>query len=134
MNRATAGEDQDRSQEEGLGPLKLWVKRLIDEVNETEFGETDLEFCWHDAAQVDPQVQSGIDDTALRNGSATVNEVRARRGQAPVDGGDVARVYGPAATPLAAPNASAQRVPTSDQSEIEAAKTPQLASKISDDQ
>jgi hypothetical protein len=103
MNRATAGEDQDRSLEEGLGPLKLWVKRLIDEVNEREFGETDLEFAWSDAAQVDPHVQSEIDDRALRNGSATVNEVRARRGLAPVDGGDVARVYGAAAQPLAGP-------------------------------
>jgi hypothetical protein len=109
MNRATAGEDQDRSLEEGLTPLKFWVKRLIDEVNEDEFGETDLEFAWVDTPQIDPNVQSEIDDRALRNGSATVNEVRARRGEAPVDGGDAARVYGMAATPLtgAAPAATA---------------------------
>jgi hypothetical protein len=30
MNKGTAGEDQDRSLEEGLEPLKLWRKRLID--------------------------------------------------------------------------------------------------------
>jgi hypothetical protein len=106
MNRATAGEDQNRSQEEGLAPLKLWVKRLVDEVNEAEFGETELEFCWHEATQVDPRIQSAIDDTALRNGSATVNEVRAKRGQAPIDGGNVARVYGAAATSLTGAAAS----------------------------
>jgi hypothetical protein len=107
MNRATAGEDQDRSQEEGLGPLKLWVKRLVDEVNEAEFGETDLEFAWRDTVEVDPQVQADIDDKTLRNGSATVNEVRARRGQAPVDGGDEARIYtAMGATPLTAADAA----------------------------
>ena len=93
MNRATAGEDQDRSLEEGLSPLKAWVKRLIDGVNEAEFGETDLEFAWHEPVEVDPNVQSDIDDKALRNGSATINEVRARRGQPPVDGGDEPRIY-----------------------------------------
>jgi hypothetical protein len=109
MNRATAGEDQDRSLEEGLAPLKLWVKRLVDEVNEQEFGETDLEFAWHDAAGIDPLTQSQVDDTALRNGSATVNEVRASRGLAPVDGGDLPRVYvGAGATPL---NSSASPAP-----------------------
>ena len=93
MNRATAGEDQDRSLEEGLAPLKAWVKRLIDGVNEAEFGETDLEFAWHEPVEVDPNVQSDIDDKALRNGSATINEIRARRGQPPLVGGDEPRIY-----------------------------------------
>jgi len=106
MNRATAGEDQERSLEEGLAPLKLWVKRLVDEVNECEFGVTDLEFAWADAPEIDPLLQSEIDDRALKNGTATVNEVRARRGEAPVDGGDVARVYGTAAVALAAIDAA----------------------------
>jgi len=101
MNRATAGEDQDRSLEEGLAPLKHWVKRLVDEVNEAEFGETDLEFAWIDAPQMDPNVQAEIDDKALRNGSATINEVRASRGLAPVAGGDEPRIYaGTGATAL----------------------------------
>ena len=102
MNRATAGEDQSRALEEGLEPIKLWVKRLVDEVNEEEFGETQLEFAWRDVVEVDPQTQSHIDDTALRNGSATVNEVRARRGLAPVTGGDEPRIYGAAAQGLTA--------------------------------
>ena len=104
MNRATAGEDQDRGLEEGLAPLKLWVKRLIDDVNEAEFGETDLEFAWIDAPEIDPTAQADIDDKSLRNGSATINEIRARRGQSPVDGGDTPRIYaGAGATSLTAP-------------------------------
>jgi hypothetical protein len=93
MNRATAGEDQDRSLEEGLAPLKAWVKRLVDEVNEREFGETDLEFAWHDAPELDLMIQSQVDDVALRNGSATINEIRARRGLATIPGGDEPRIY-----------------------------------------
>jgi hypothetical protein len=102
MNRATAGEDQDRSLEEGLAPLKLWVKRLVDAVNEREFGETDLEFAWHQPPQIDPLLQSQIDDVDLRNGSATVNEIRARRGLPALAGGDAPRVYGAAAQALSA--------------------------------
>lgn len=103
MNRATAGEDQDRALEEGLAPLKLWVKRLIEEVNERDFGVTDLEFAWEDTPTIDPSVQGDIDDKSLRNGSATINEIRARRGQAPVEGGDTPRIYAATgATPLSA--------------------------------
>ena len=103
MNRATAGEDQDRALEEGLAPLKLWVKRLVDEVNEQEFGVTNLEFAWEDTPTIDLSVQGDVDDKSLRNGSATINEIRARRGQGPVDGGDTPRIYaGTGATPLAA--------------------------------
>jgi hypothetical protein len=103
MNRATAGEDQDRSLEEGLSPLKQWVGRLIDGVNEADFGETDLEFAWVDTPEIDPQIQADVDDKALRNGSATVNEVRQRRGLAPVTGGDEPRIYiGTGALPLTA--------------------------------
>ena len=104
MNRATAGEDQDRSLEEGLAPLKHWVKRLIDGVNEADFGETDLDFAWVDTPEIDPQVQADVDDKCLRNGSATVNEVRQRRGLSPVDGGDEPRIYiGTGALPLTNP-------------------------------
>jgi hypothetical protein len=102
MNRATAGEDQDRGLEEGLAPLKLWVKRLIDGVNEDEFGETDLDFAWLDMPQIDSSAQSNMDDKDLRNGSASINEVRQRRGLAPVEGGETPRIYG-AAQPLNAP-------------------------------
>ena len=84
MNRGTAGEDQDRGLEEGLEPLKRWAKRLIDGVIQDDLGCPDMEFCWNDAPTVDPVAQSGIDDQCLRNGSATIDEVRARRGLAPL--------------------------------------------------
>jgi hypothetical protein len=96
MNRGTAGEDRDRSLEEGLEPIKRWAKRLIDGVIQDEQGAADLEFAWNDAPSVDPRAQAEIDDLALRNGSATIDEVRSRRGEGPLpDGqGALARIYG----------------------------------------
>jgi hypothetical protein len=102
MNKGTAGEDQDRGLEEGLEPIKLWAKRLIDGVIQDDQGCGDLEFAWDDTPSIDPTAQAGIDDICLRNGSATIDEVRARRGQAPLpDGlGEKARIYGAQAVPL----------------------------------
>ena len=95
MNRGTAGADQDRSLEEGLEPLKRWAKRLLDGVIQDDLGCSDLEFVWLDTTVVDPVAQSGIDDVSLRNGTATIDEVRARRGLAPLPNGAgaAARVY-----------------------------------------
>ena len=95
MNRGTAGEDQDRGLEEGLEPIKLWAKRLIDGVIQDDQGCPDLEFAWSDAVAVDPMQQAQIDDLSLRNGSATIDEVRGRRGLAPLPDGAAA----PAAPP-----------------------------------
>jgi len=87
MNRSTAGADKDRGVEEGVEPIKLWAKRLIDAVIQDEQGCPDLEFAWNDAVAVDPLQQAQIDDLSLRNGSTTIDEVRDRRGQAPLPNG-----------------------------------------------
>jgi hypothetical protein len=99
MNKGTAGEDQDRGLEEGLEPLKLWAKRLIDGVIQDDQGCGDLEFAWNDGPTVDPVAQAGVDDLAMRNGSATIDEVRARRGQGPLPDGAGARAWAYAGGP-----------------------------------
>jgi SPP1 gp7 family putative phage head morphogenesis protein len=95
MNKGTAGEDQERSLEEGLEPLKLWRKRLIDALIADDFGYPDLEFVFKVEREIDPKMQADIDDLALRNGSATIDEVRDNRGQEPLANGDGAkpRIY-----------------------------------------
>ena len=111
MNRSTSQSDQDRSAEEGAEPLKRWAKRLIDGVIQDDQGCPDLEFAWNDAVEVDPAKQSSIDDVSLRNGSATIDEVRNRRGQAALPNGEgaVARIYsGSGANPVGAPAAGSQ--------------------------
>jgi len=64
-------------------------------VIQDDFGYADLEFAWNDAPTVDPMQQAQIDDLALRNGSATVDEVRARRGLGPLPKGNVGEVSDP---------------------------------------
>lgn len=93
MNRSTADSDGERALEEGLTPILLWAKRMLDGVIQDDLGHADLEFAWNTARDIDPKVQAEIDNTNLRNGSDTINEVRERRGQDPIDGGDVARIY-----------------------------------------
>lgn len=93
MNKSTSDNDQERSLTEGLEPLLLWIKRFLDDVIATEFGDPDLEFDWQTAADIDPKVQAEIDDTYLRNGSLLIDEVREGLGREPIPGGDAARIY-----------------------------------------
>jgi hypothetical protein len=87
MNKGTANEDQDRSLEEGLEPLKRHRKRWIDDLIGKEFGAEDLEFNYLEEDAIDPGEQSEIDDRALKNGSSVIDEVRDRRGEDPLPDG-----------------------------------------------
>jgi hypothetical protein len=87
MNRATGETDQDRAEEEGLEPLKLWRKRWIDDLIATEFGYDDLEFAFREDVELAPKDQVEIEDKNLRNGSSTIDEVRDRRGEDPLPNG-----------------------------------------------
>ena len=95
MNKGTAGEDQERALEEGLEPLKLHRKRWLDELIASEWGAPDLEFSYLEERTIDAKLQCEIDDKALRNGSATIDEVRDHRGLDPLpDGfGEIPRIY-----------------------------------------
>jgi hypothetical protein len=93
LNRSTADSDSERSLEDGLAPLSLWAKRLIDSIIHREFGFTDLEFVWGDVRDIDPGKQAAVDDIYLRNGSASINEIRMRRGDNPIKDGDKYVLY-----------------------------------------
>ena len=92
MNRATAESAQQQALAEGLHPVLLWVKGVVDTLVWKYFGYHDLEFAWEDQESVAPETQSKIDDTSVKNGTTTINEIRAKRGDDPVEGGDVAMV------------------------------------------
>lgn len=87
MNRSTANADAERALEEGREPTMLWVKRLLDPVIQRDMAFEDLEFDWVLARDIDPEVQAKIDDTNLRNGSKTIDEVRDTRGEQPLPNG-----------------------------------------------
>jgi HK97 family phage portal protein len=88
MNRATAQTAQETALEEGLAPLMGWVKRMVDTVIQDRMGQDDLEFSWSDVRPVDPQEQSVILSSYVKDGIYTLNEARDQLGMDPVEGGD----------------------------------------------
>src|SRR5208282_6259767 len=76
VNRATAETAQEAALEEGLAPLMGWVKRLVDSVIQNRMGHADLEFAWSDIRPTDPQDQSVILTSYVKDGIYTLNEAR----------------------------------------------------------
>lgn len=83
-NRATSDTTQETSLEEGLGPIQVWWKELMDDLIQGPLGAPDYEFQWEDVKDVDPLKQAQIDDLNIKNGSKLVDEVRAERGDPPL--------------------------------------------------
>ncbi len=88
MNRSTAEQDAERGLAEGLLPLMLWVKRLMDQIIQDDLGYYDLEFSWKVEKEVDPKTKSEINATLIRTGQRSINEVRGEDGVDPIEGGD----------------------------------------------
>lgn len=93
MNRATAQTAAETAKEEGLEPILTWTKSLKDRIIREHFGWPDLEATWEMERELDPKTKSEIDDRNVKNGTATINEVRKHRGQDPVEGGDKPILY-----------------------------------------
>ena len=96
-NRATAEASQDAATAEGLQPLLIWLKALIDRVIGQVLGSDDLEFAWTDRTAPDPQTQATIAAAYVGAGIKTRNEVRAELGLDPIAGGDTLTTATPAA-------------------------------------
>ena len=102
MNRATAETAQQTAISEGLTPIQTWVKQLVDHLLVTEFDAPDLEFCWRDEREVEPQQAASVAQIYVAHGIKTVNEARSELGLDPVTGGDVPLVFtGSGPVPLA---------------------------------
>ena len=98
MNRATADSAHAVAEDEGLEPLKCWVKGLIDGILAREFGAGDLEFRWRDDPAEDAAGKAQVARDYVAAGIKSVNEVRAELGLDPVVGGErptVATAQGP---------------------------------------
>lgn len=87
MNRATSETAQDVALQEGLAPLMIWVQDMMDMVLAKYWKRPDLRFIWNDSKAVAPETQAKIDDTNLKNGSTTLDEVRQGRGEDPYPNG-----------------------------------------------
>ncbi len=92
VNRATADTAQDVALSEGMAPLQLWVKHLIDRVLAEDFASPDLEFAWDQDKDTDPAQTASIASDYVRSGIKSINEVRAELGLPPVKGGEVPKI------------------------------------------
>ncbi len=83
MNRATSEEASEASALEGLGPILLWIKGLIDTIIMDEFGYDDVQFEWDLDWAVDPKDQADLLDTVVSAGLMSINEARLKLGLDP---------------------------------------------------
>jgi hypothetical protein len=134
MNRATAETAQQAAMQEGLVPLMQWVEDLMNIIIWRYFGYLDLRFGWQDEEEIDPAVQSLIDDRNVKNGTASVDEIRVKRGDEPIGMGPavytqngpimVADLLAGTVGPAAAQAQSEQAQANSHEVALETAKNP----------
>jgi len=90
MNRSTSETQQDTADKEGLAPLMSWVKRFMDFLLQVHCGAPDLQFKWLEEEVIDHSVQATVLTEYQKSGIYTINEIRAKLGEDPIqgDGGD----------------------------------------------
>ncbi len=76
MNRATADNQSEQAEEEGLEPTKEWVKDLVDEIIAAEFSSPDLELVWLSEDDNDLGRNEAALEARLKLGALTLNELR----------------------------------------------------------
>ena len=80
LNRATAGTAKETATAEGLIPLMVWVKRLMDFVIISRLGNADVEFTWRQDGAIDPLTQAQIDQIYVSAGIRSPEAIHAERG------------------------------------------------------
>ncbi len=81
MNRGTAETQKDAALQEGLYPVMNWVKSVVDYIIWKYFGYTDLEFVFTEEQEIAPLDQAHVNDIYIKNGTLSVDEVRADLGR-----------------------------------------------------
>ncbi len=84
VNRATAQTAKEQAQQEGLAPLMMWVKNLVDYCIATFWGADDLEFVWDSEQELDPATRAQIHVAYKNAGILSTDEVRADLGRDPM--------------------------------------------------
>lgn len=83
VNRATADTAKDTAEEEGLEPLKKWIKRLIDHLLKKYLGAGDFHFAWTEEVEIEAKTQSDINVAETGKSLMTINEARKSKGLEP---------------------------------------------------
>ena len=80
VNRATSETMRLQATQEGLVPLKTWIKNALDQVIQVCMGEPNLEFVWVGDDAVDPLQQAQTLQILVSAGIKTREEARAELG------------------------------------------------------
>jgi hypothetical protein len=91
VNRATSETLRQQATQEGLVPLKRWLKNALDHVIHVCMNEPGLEFVWVGDDAVDPLEQAQTLNILVSAGIKTREEARADLGLAPPAGGAPAK-------------------------------------------
>jgi Phage portal protein len=91
VNRATGETMRQQATQEGLVPLKAWVKNALDHVIRECMNEPGLEFVWVGDDAIDPLEQAQTLQILVGAGIKTREEARADLGLAPAGGAAVAK-------------------------------------------
>lgn len=84
VNRSTSETMEDLSNQKGYSSILDLFKEIINtQIIWRDFGYKDIEFDWVAQDSLDPDKASVIYDTALKNGTLTINEVRQKNGDMP---------------------------------------------------
>jgi phage portal protein BeeE len=86
VNRATGETLRLQASQEGLIPLRAWIKTALDRVIQTYLGAPDLEFVWVGDDALDPLQQAQTLQILVGAGIKTKDEARAELGLAPLGG------------------------------------------------
>ena len=94
-NRSTSETQQDAALKEGLMPLMIWVKEVMDHLIQVHLGYPDLQFKWVEEESLDPGAQAVILTTYQKQAVFSINEIRAKLGENPItdEGGDAYLIY-----------------------------------------
>jgi hypothetical protein len=128
QNRATAETALVEQEQEGLDPDKAWQKGLVDLILEHHLGHPELELAFTEDSKADILEQANADKILVSSGLRKINELRARDGLDPEEGGDDAFIAtGSGITRLKDLEMQAQQAQAGAQAQIDATKNPPAA-------
>jgi hypothetical protein len=84
QNRSTAETAYETSISEGLEPLMMWLKNIIDDIIARWFGYDDLEMVWDDVRKVDPAEKEERDLAKMKAGVISMDDMRLDEGKDPL--------------------------------------------------
>lgn len=88
VNKATAQEQTLLVQNESIQPLANFLKEYFDHIIQVDFGFADFQFAFNAPADRNEQQQAEVNMKYIQAGVRTINEVRKKLGDDPIEGGD----------------------------------------------